>query len=422
MPHSTIAIIILVIALIAYMIPKIPLSVTTVFAMIAMAMTGIISFPEAFSGFANSATLLVAGMMIIGQACFTSGLARTVGELLYRFIGSNEKLFLAMILIIASLLAVFLNGALVVAMLMPIIDCVIVQSNGTITRKHTYFPLGLASTLGNTLTTISATSMITASGLMAAAGYGEMSLFAPTLVNLPALLAVIVLYIFFGYQLQQKWFDFSETPIITVSSADSGKTQHDKIKIVITAFTICAVIIALIVGVNSGACALIGSSFLILTNCIDEKTAFRSVNWPTVIIVAGAMGFSKGLEVSGAGELIAGTIIRACGPIAQSPFALCIIFFLLGSLLSNLMSDNATVAILVPIVIALAHELQCDVMPLILATASGIKVAVATPISVAPMTMIQVAGYRFKDYLKMGGLVNLISMFITCLAIKLIYF
>ena len=421
MNQSTIAILILLITLALYMVPRIPLSVTTIFAMTAMALTGIISFADAFSGFSNSSTLLVAGMMIIGQACFTSGLAEQIGRLLYKFVGANERLFVVMILIIASLLAVFLNGALVVAMLMPIIDCIIYQSDGAITKKHTYFPLGLASTIGNNLTTISATSMITAAGLMVQAGYGEMSLFAPTMVNLPAFIIIIIFYMFFGYHLQERWFDFPELPMQAVF--DEGANQnHSKCKMVMTAGTLIVVLIALVSGVNSGACAVLGAAFLILTDCIDEKTAFKSVSWPTVIIVAGAMGFSKGLEVSGAGVLIAESIISLCGPIAQSPFGLCIVLFILGSLLSNLMSDNASVAILIPIVIVLAKELNCDVMPMVLATASGIKVAVATPISVAPMTMVEVGGYRFKDYFRMGGVVNLIAMVITCIAIKIIYF
>jgi len=161
---------------------------------------------------------------------------------------------------------------------------------------------------------------------------------------------------------------------------------------------------------------------IIFTGCIDEKTAYKSISWPTIIIVAGAMGFSKGLQVSGAGDVIANSIINLCGPIGQSPFGLCIVFFILGSLLSNMLSDNASVSILIPIVIGLAQRLNCDPMPLILATASGIKVAVATPISVTPMTMVQVAGYRFKDYLRMGGLVNLTALLITSIAIYVIYF
>lgn len=420
MSQTAIAIIILIISLIMYMIPQIPLSVTTIIAMTAMALSGIISFQDAFAGFGNNATLLVAGMMIIGQACFTSGLAESIGKLLFKFVGTNEKYFVVIILIVGSFLAVFLNGALVAAMMIPIVDCVVSQSNGTITRKHTYFPLGLASTLGNNLTTISATSMITASALVANAGYGEMDLFTPTLINLPALLIIILVYALVGYRLQQRWFDFPEIPLEAIV-VDSNRA-HSKLKITITAAVLIFVVIGLIAGLNSGACAIIGAALLILTRCIDEKTAFQSISWPTVVIVAGAMGISKGLQTSGAGEALANSIISICGPIGQSPFGLCIIFFILGSLLSNVMSDNASVAILVPIVIGLAQKLNCNPMPLILATASGIKVAVATPVSVTPMTMVQIAGYRFKDYLKMGGLINVIALVVTLFAIHIIYY
>jgi len=138
--------------------------------------------------------------------------------------------------------------------------------------------------------------------------------------------------------------------------------------------------------------------------------------------VAGAIGFSQGLDSSGAGLVIANFIIRLFGPLGQSPVGLCIVLLFLGSFLSNLMSDSASVAILIPITLAMAESLRCDPIPLVLACASGIKVAVATPISKAPMTMIQIPGYRFKDYLREGGLVNLVSIVITGLAIWIVYY
>ena len=421
MSQSTIAIIIMVGALVLYCIPRIPLSVTTVFAMLAMAMSGILTYSEAFSGFSSSAVLLVAGMMIIGHACFTSGLAQRFGNLLYKFVGANEKKFVIMVFLIAAALAIFLNGSLVVAMLMPIIDSISYRSEGKISRKQVYFPLGLASTIGNNLTTISATSMITAAGLVSAAGYGELGLFAPTIVNLPALIVVIVLYLLFGYELQKKWFDFEEIPLVDVSSTEEAD-EAPVWKMYLTGFVVCAVVVGLVAGMNSGAVALLGSSVLILTGCVGERDAFKSISWSTVVIVAGSIGFSKGLDVSGAGIVIADFIIGICGPIGSSPFGLCVILFILGSLLSNIMSDNATVAILIPITLVLAESLGTNPIPMVLAASSGIKVAVATPISVAPMTMIQVPGYRFKDYLRIGGLVNLVSLVVTCIVIKIVYF
>ena len=126
------------------------------------------------------------------------------------------------------------------------------------------------------------------------------------------------------------------------------------------------------------------------------------------------------MDASGAGAIIASTVIGLFGD--GSPFVICIALFVIGSLLSNFMSDNASVAVLIPITLAVAQGMNCDATPLVLSAASGIKVALATPISVTPMTMIGVPGYRFKDYLRMGGLVNLISLAVTSAAIYVIYF
>lgn len=422
MAQSTIAIIILVTVLILYTIPRVPLAVTTILGMLAMALTGIIPFTTAYSGFSSNAVFLVAGMMVIGQACFATGVAEVIGSLLYRTVKTNERRCVAMILLIAATLGVFLNGSLVVALLLPMIDGIVAKSGGSITRKHTYFPLGVASVAGNNLTTISATSMITAAGLYEAAGHGEMSLFAPTLVNLPALVVVFALYISCGYRLQKRWFDFRDIPVVCESGPAATIQAHSVPKMILTGAVLVCVVVAMVGGLNYGAAPLLGSCVLVLSGCIDQKTAIRGVSWTTIIIVAGAIGFSKGLQESGAGALIAISIIDVCGSLGESPFAMCVILFVIGSVLSNFMSDNAAVAILVPIALVIAAALNTDALPLVLSTASGVKIAVATPISVAPMTQVQVAGYRFKDYVRVGGLVNLVAFIVTSVAIKLVYY
>ena len=422
MEPSTLALIILASALVLYCIPAIPLSVTTILAMLAMAASGIISFEEAYSGFANTAIFLMAGMMVIGRAWFTTGLAGRISRVLYRFVGSNEKLLIAIILIVASFISVFLNGSLTVAILAPVIDSLVVRTNGRISRKQTYFPLGIASVLGNNLTTISATSMVTAGALLSEAGFRQFSLFEPTAVNLPALIFVIVFYILFGHKLQEKWFDFEEIPPAhDAGSAEEAAENVPEWKTWFALGVTLAVVVLLVCGSDMGFAALLGAAALILTRCITEREAFSSISWSVVIIAAGAIGFSKGLDSSGAGAIIANSVMSLFGD-SGSPFVMCVVLFIIGSVLSNFMSDNASVAVLIPITLAVAQGMNCDATPLVLSAASGIKVALATPISVAPMTMIGVPGYRFKDYFRMGGLVNIISLIVTCAAIYIVYF
>lgn len=355
MEQSTLALIILAVTLVLYCIPAVPLAVTTMLAMLAMAATGIITFSEAYSGFANSAIFLMAGMMIIGRAWFTTGLAGRISRVLYRFVGSNEKLLIAVILVVASFISVFLNGSLTVAILMPVIDSLVVRSGGRITRKQTYFPLGEE---------------------IPPAPEQELSEDALS-----------------GVPIWKTWLTLAVT---------------------------LAVVVLLVCGADTGFAALIGACVLVLTRCVSEREAFASISWQVIIIAAGAIGFSKGMDASGAGAIIANTVIGLFGD--GSPFVICIALFVIGSLLSNFMSDNASVAVLIPITLAVAQGMNCDATPLVLSAASGIKVALATPISVTPMTMIGVPGYRFKDYLRMGGLVNLISLAVTGAAIYVIYF
>ena len=175
METSTIAIIILVATLILYAIPKMPLSVTTILAILAMVLFGVVDFASATSGFANNVVFLNAGMMIIGQAMVTTGLAQRVGNLVTRVnIGKNERLCIMLVLVVSTVLSVFINGAITVSIMMPIIDAIVLKSGGAISRKQTYMPLGIGSVIGNNVLTISATSMLTAVAMLEEMGYGTM--------------------------------------------------------------------------------------------------------------------------------------------------------------------------------------------------------------------------------------------------------
>ena len=423
METSTIAIIILVATLILYAIPKMPLSVTTILAILAMVLFGVVDFASATSGFANNVVFLNAGMMIIGQAMVTTGLAQRVGNLVTRVnIGKNERLCIILVLVVSTVLSVFINGAITVSIMMPIIDAIVLKSGGAISRKQTYMPLGIGSVIGNNVLTISATSMLTAVAMLEEMGYGTMSIFAPLGVNLPAIIVVFIFYALVGQKLQERWYQFDEVPV-AVSNEDTTDTkQYPVWKQIVVVLDFLAVVGCMIAGVPYGPVCLAGAVVVILTGCISEKNAMQSVSWSTIIVIAGSLGISSGMSESGAGAIIANFFIDIAGPFGESGIGMCIILFFVGSIISDVMSDNASVAILLPIGAAISEALGINPTPIFLAICSGVKVGLATPICVTPMTMVAVPGYRFVDYLRMGGLVNLICMVVTCAMIWFVYF
>ena len=423
METSTIAIIILVATLILYAIPKMPLSVTTILAILAMVLFGVVDFASATSGFANNVVFLNAGMMIIGQAMVTTGLAQRVGNLVTRVnIGKNERLCIMLVLVVSTVLSVFINGAITVSIMMPIIDAIVLKSGGAISRKQTYMPLGIGSVIGNNVLTISATSMLTAVAMLEEMGYGTMSIFAPLGVNLPAIIVVFIFYALVGQKLQERWYQFDEVPV-AVSNEDTTDTkQYPVWKQIVVVLDFLAVVGCMIAGVPYGPVCLAGAVVVILTGCISEKNAMQSVSWSTIIVIAGSLGISSGMSESGAGAIIANFFIDIAGPFGESGIGMCIILFFVGSIISDVMSDNASVAILLPIGAAISEALGINPTPIFLAICSGVKVGLATPICLTPLTMVAVPGYRFVDYLRMGGLVNLICMVVTCAMIGFIYF
>ena len=421
MAQSTLVIIITLVTLVVYAFPFVPISITTVLAVLACAATGAISFGEALSGFSSSAVFLVAGMMIVGKACYASGLAALLGKKLYRFTGRSERRFIVIMFAIVSVMCALINTTAVLALMMPVLDSISASTDGRISRKMTYFPLGIASVLGSGLSTISSSSMIAANELLIGAGLPTLGLFTPAIVNLPSLLVVLLFFGTVGYDLMKKVFDFEE---VAVYSAD-GELQNEDTsfnwKMLVSGGVMVAMVIGFLLGFSTSGVSLLAACVVILTGCISEKEALKDISWSTIVIVGASIGLGTAIDKSGAGAVMAQAMLDVAGPIAHSTLGLSIILFFVASVLSNLLADTGTVAMLMPLIFSLSATLGLDPIPLTLAMTSGVKTALATPICTANMTMIKTPGYRFMDYVKIGGLVNIICMVVTCVVIAVVY-
>lgn len=424
MSLAVVSIIIMGVAIVLYCIPRIPLWVTSVLVMVAMAMTGCIKYNVAYSGYANAVVFLIAGMMILGQACVTTGLAQKIGYILAKIVGDSEKKTVFMVLTVGGVMSIFLNGSLTAAILMPILDSISLKSNGAVTRKRTYFPLGIVGAVGNALTSFSASSMITCVGILVAAGYREMGVFEPFVITAPAFIAFIAFYMLIGYRLSVKWFDFEEIPLVADGTASSeyDPSKYPVWKQWVTGITLIVVIIALIAGGNFGAWPIIGSAVVVLTGCIDEKTAIKSVSWSTVVTVGATIGFSNGLIATGGGTLIANFLCNVAGPFGSSPFGMMTILMIIASLLSAVLSDNGTVSCTIPITMAIATTNGWDPFPLFIAVASGLKMCqFSTPICCGCVTQTIGTGVRTLDYLKLGSLCSLVMGVVIIGMLAIVY-
>lgn len=422
MTKSTIAIVILIVTVILFAMDKIPLCVTAILAMLAMAFTGVISYEEAFSGFSSNVVFMIIGMSMLSGAFFSVGLSHKIGNFLMRFTYLGEKRFILILFILSVILGAFFNAMIVITIFAPIIDCVAMESGGSIKRKMCYLPMAIGSVIGGHATAISASCIMTASGMLEENFGRSFSIFEPLKIGFPGILIGIFFYMTIGYSMQKKYFDFPESEIEISKSEVKLTDQKMTGKMWFVLFVTVICIICFILGMNMGAIAMLGACIVIVTGCVSVKDAIRNVSWETVFAVAGSIGFAQGVSSSGAAYIITEYVLKITGPLGESAFAMCAILMLLGTVLSNFMSNTATVTLLLPIAFSIASSLGASPTAFALACGIGSDMAIATPICTAAITYTTTAGYRVKDYMRIGGLLNLGIYIVDVLALSIFFF
>ena len=418
MEPITITLCLLVFAIIMFVWEKVPLAVTSMVVCVALVLTGVLDLKQAFAGFIDSNVILFVAMFIVGGALFETGMANKVGGVITHF-AKTEKQLIFIIMVVVGVMSGFLSNTGTAAVLIPVVIGVAAKSG--FTRSRLLMPLVFAAALGGNLSLIGAPGNLIAQSALQNIGSG-FGFFEYAKVGLPMLVCGILYFLTIGYKFLPNNSNSSEVGSIGEQRDYSHVPRWKQIlSLVVLIATILGMIFEKQTGISLTVAGCIGALVLVITGVLTEKQAYKAIDSQTIFIFGGTLALAKALEMTGAGKLVADQVIGLLGN-NSSPFMLLVVVFALSVVMTNFMSNTATVALLVPVSLSIAAGMGADPRAVLMATVIGSSCAYATPIGMPANRMVLSAGgYKFVDYAKSGIPLIIVSTIVSLILLPILF-
>lgn len=163
------------------------------------------------------------------------------------------------------------------------------------------------------------------------------------------------------------------------------------------------------------ACLLMGKF-----RCIDAESAWRSIHWPSIILIVGMMPFALALQKTGGVDLAVQGLMEIGG--GKGPYIMLICLFVMCATIGLFISNTATAVLMAPIALAAAKSMGVSPYPFAMMVAMAASAAFMTPVSSPVNTLVLGPGnYTFSDFVKIGVPFTLLVMVVCVMLIPVLF-
>ena len=404
MKGSITCIIILVVAFALFFTEALPLGVTAMLVPVALSFPGIniLTKKQAFANFGEQWVVTFMGMFMVGEAIFQTGLAKKIGDAILKVAGNTQRRLILVMGAALGIMSAFLSNSATMALFAPVI--VATAKEAGLKASKVIMPMAFLICIGGNMTLMGASSKGVINGLMENYGIGGFKFFDYTPIGVCFFIVALLYFALIGWRLlpDRTADETSE------SSMTNEVKEYNYAKMPIAAVTFAAMIIAIAaewIAPNTGA--MLGMCIVVATGCISMKDAYKAVNWNTIFLFAGMLALGDALVKTGADVLIASKLLSA----VNSPVAALTAVFVATCIITNFMSNTAAASVATPIGISAATLMGVSPLPFCMAIGIGASLCFLTPVATPSNTIAYgLAGYKFSDFAKCGGLLQLIMI------------
>lgn len=417
-----ITLIILLLTIIAFLSGKVPMSIISLGIILLLIIFKILPPERAFAGFINTNVIMFAGMFVIGAGITKTSILQKTEDMVVHY-KDNPKKLMFIACLAGTLLGLLTSATSATAILLPLLVGIATSIN--VSKKQLLFPTAVAANIaaGCTFLGVGASNMTWSSVMMKLGAKAPLTIMSFTWARLPFIIVVILYMVFIAPKLLPKKDSISKNSeeLKKQDLKSSLSPIKEKIAIAIITVTILLMVLSTYIHVPIYLISTIGAVLLVVFGVMNEREALGAIKLPTIFLFGGVLALSDALTKTGAGDMVATAITAIIGD-TKNTFIIMFVFFAIPFIVTQLMSNIATIAIFVPLVTSAALKLGFDPRAAVLAVVTAGCCSFLTPLASPPQTMImQVGGYSLWDYLKAGLPLAAIMMIMGSFVFQMIY-
>lgn len=382
----------------------VPNPVASLFALVLLPMAGVITARQSFALFGNESVFFVLGALILSAAVYGSGVATRCALLIFRAYGRTPVQLVRAVFLFSAFSSFFILGNAVAAVVLPILLELIREAQ--LHRVHRNLPKTLilamwwGSTVGSVATVLGGARTILSIAILDQITGRSIGFAGWMLHALPlslGLIAAALILLLRTYKIPETNLD-NVRPLLENRLIQFGRWR---IKEQITSLVLLATVAGwILLGGKFGmaAIAISGVVGLFAFRIVTWGDVEGYVNWGVILMYGGAVAAGVALQNSGATGLLSGELTSRLG---VSPLVFLIGLFLISKILTETMSNSATVAMLLPVALGLAPAMGADVVHTTLAIGIGSGLAYLLPSSSPNAALAYSTGYiEVSDLIK----------------------
>ncbi len=202
---------------------------------------------------------------------------------------------------------------------------------------------------------------------------------------------------------------------IVAQAIDRRSFRRSKIPVAVGIVAVVVAVAALDV-VPIVVSALAGSLLMVVTGCLKPTELYDSIQWDVIFLLAGVIPLGIAMQETGAAALLADLVVSSSTVLPL--VGVLGVFYLVTALLTNVISNNASVVLMIPVAVEASRGIGANAFAFVLAVTFAASTAFMTPVGYQTNLFVYgPGGYRFSDYVRVGAPLQLLVGVVTTVGI-----